>query len=124
MTNAPLISRLVEAKEGTRELSDEVLKVFGWNTIEAGPRGPATTKWLRPDNTGFVENRPDPTRNLQDAVALVPEGWNITIEIASFQNAAWLNKAGESVKSDYGTNRAPALSLCIAILKAMETEGG
>jgi len=58
------------------------------------------------------------TISLDAALKLVPEGWNITIEIASFQNAAWLHKDGETVRSDYGTKRAPALALCIAALKA------
>ena len=55
---------------------------------------------------------------LSAAMVLVPEGWNVNIEIASFQNAAWLHKTGETVKSDYGTNRPPALALSIASLKA------
>lgn len=66
-----LISRLEAATEGSRELSDECLLAMGW-TYKPDWCGHA---WRSPDESwvGF-DKRPDPTRNVQDAIDwMVPD---------------------------------------------------
>lgn len=70
-----LIQRLADGP-GSRELSDEVLLACGW---ERQKHGPMYFRWHSPNGRGFegtdIQYRPDPTRSVDDALALVPEGW-------------------------------------------------
>ena len=69
-TMTDLLSRLQQASEGSRELSDEMLLACGWKIGEG-------SWFIDPSGSKFLpDDRPDPTRSLDDAVALVPEGWN------------------------------------------------
>lgn len=64
-----LISRLQVAPAGSRELSDEVLLGMGWETKEAWGR----SYWVPPEGLARRPNdRPNPTRSLDDALALLP----------------------------------------------------
>ncbi len=120
MTTAPLISRLVEAKEGSRALSDEVLEALGYKMFQDWNGW----GWIAPDGTKHSPGlRFDPTRSLDDAVELVPEGWFWSV---SDIGEAWIGThlgPNQPIKYE-GKGATPALALVMAILKAMETEGG
>ncbi len=66
-SHAALISELEAAEEGSRKLSDEVLLALGWRIGE--PR----RAWAPNREFHFSDQIPDPSRNLQDGVNLVPE---------------------------------------------------
>ena len=110
MTTPTLIARLEEAPHGTRELSDEVLVACDCSQDKG---------------RGFF---PDPTRNLQDGVDLVPEGWlwrldgtNPTYPEADLWGPNWRTEREQEYISCGAAT--PALALVIAILKAMESAG-
>jgi len=113
MTNAALIAKLEKAEEGSRALSDAMLT--------------ACDAWER---TAVGEIFPDPTRNLQDAVDLVPERWGWLVEV--WQRAeSWaqiVQRPKNSVKPsgifEGAEAKSPALALSIAILKAVEAGDG
>ena len=75
-----LIKRL-QAGPGSRELSDEVLREFGWQTS----RRDGCTFWRGPDSNdpvwgvwNITNMQPDPSRNAQDALdVVVPDGWRV-----------------------------------------------
>ena len=71
-SNAALIEKLVEAKEGSRALSKGVLRALGYRMTADG-KG-----WMAA-NGSRISQKSDPSRNLQDAVDCVPEGlyWSI-----------------------------------------------
>lgn len=110
-----LITRLEQAKEGSRELSDEVLLALGWKT------GIGThadfTKFHAPDGSPASRDRPDPTTNLQDAVDLVPERHPWTLDSIGIVEMG--STTGKPVE---GIARTLALAMCIAILKVQEAE--
>jgi len=108
-----LIGALEAATEGSRELSDRVLMACGWvrkSVFEFTP----------PDRGGRnYDFCSDPTRNLQDAVDLVPTGWRWAVGVP------WKKKPFASVQgcSDSGppgacNGNTAALALCISILSA------
>jgi len=82
-----LATRLEQAPEGSRELSDEVLRAMGFT--QPIPEMPGVwhwpeSMWAKVDNdmvSGTFgprrSNRPDPTRSVDDALSLVPEGWGL-----------------------------------------------
>lgn len=121
-----LIARLEAATEGSRELSDEVLRACGWTTdwLAEGSLHPT---WHAPGcwPKGSIV-RPDVSRSLDDALALVPEGWRITVIGSTFTGSPsprwrWLfQRFGLSGGEPYGEAATPALALCAAILRAME----
>jgi len=119
-----LISELEKAKEGSRELSDEVLLMCGWSyrPNRYGPGGPqwgGGGLWTNPLGIGTAasDSRPSPTESLDAALPLVPErcwaegtlGSPSYIEIHNPKIYAEIGK---------GEGATPALALCIAALKA------
>ena len=118
MTNAPLISRLEEAKEGSRELSNMILLALGWR--ERGGRARFLTHFaVSPDGAEIPwGDHPDPSRNLQAAVDLVPEGLPWDMESAGIVEMGTDNGPVEGIAA------TPALALCVAIIKAMEAGDG
>ena len=121
-----LVSTLKAATEGSRELSDEVLLAHGWTTEEGwwwGPHG----EELTPETAA---ERPDPTRSIDDGVALVPEGrgWSIVNLGARWPkpNSCYhasvdLPRAPAPAPMAVGGEAAiPALALSIAALRAQE----
>ena len=109
MTNAALISELEASPEGTRALSDKMLT--------------ACDAWER---TAVGEIFPDPTRNLQDAVDLMPEGCGYVVSDGDWSTArasvGWKNTSVAFDAPKFDVRAAtPALALVIALLKAMET---
>lgn len=129
MTNAALIARLEKAKEGTRALSDEVLRASGWTTQPGWNDG---TNWISPDGSEHgdsADSRPDPTTSLDDAVALVPEGlywsigWHTSTGNLLAKSVLWPPGPWPGPNEGWrGEHKEPAMSFSIAILKAMETE--
>ena len=107
-----LIPKLEAAPEGSRELSDEVLLAFGWTHDGE--------YWLDANNTNRCkfDAALDPTRSIDDIVALVPEGWFGEIRFGKIA-WAWLRLGeGDLIRAyDIAT---PALALCIACLEAQE----
>jgi len=125
MTNAALIARLVEAKEGSRALSDEVL-------VALGMTGKGTLRrkdWDATGKTHIYVGRYDPTGNLQDAVDLVPTGYGYVVSDGDWSTArasvAWKNTSVAFASPKFDVRApTPALALSIAILKAMEAGDG
>jgi len=117
-----LITRLEQTQEGSRELSDEVLLACGWKKRETiawevdiddyGDDKPVIL-WLTPDGLNSQYPPPDPTRNLQCAVDLVPEreGTN---------KAAFLHGVMFQLHIGDIPDKKLAISVCIALLKAKE----
>ena len=129
-SHAALIAELEQEKEGSRALSDEVLRALGWITVVVGGH----EIWNSPDGKLRLAaqfDRPDPTQNLQDA-ADEAERCSYDWEVGK-----WIQSAGKIVGDAQvwpsgdddalptgGKAWSPALALSAAILKAMETEGG
>ena len=113
-SHAALIARLEKAKEGNRELSDQVLLALGLT----GKDGLRRKDWDARGKAYLYTRRYDPTRNLQDAVDLVPEGrwWSVGSSQTGF--VVCLDNRTDS---EYG--KTPALAFCVAILRAVEAEG-
>lgn len=115
-----LIERLEKAEAGSRELSDEVLKLLGYKCVsEENP--PWYTSVLMEPNGDFPchwQDRPCPTTSLDAALALVPEGW---AALASTEGNAsvWQRDIHGRMRAAHQAGAStPALALCIAILKA------
>lgn len=115
MELAEIIAKL-KATEGPDRTLDEAIEMAVHPMLATLPRT-EIGGWMHPTH-GMVAPPQHYTASLDAALMLVPEGYNTSIEIASFQNAAWVQKHGEPVRSDYGTKRAPAIALCIAALGA------
>lgn len=106
---ADLAARLEAATEGSRELSDEVLVACGW-TVDPG------LFWRKPDGWHCHDDAPDPTRSVDDSIALIGERrWYIA---ASARD----DMGGYFVQVGKPTAHAatPALALCAAIVKGVE----
>ena len=128
-SHAGLIAKLEQSPKGSRELSDAVLvavrpNLWGWlicpqlgDVLEG--------KSLRKPTADM----PDPTRDLQDAVDLVPSKWGWSIEDTG-GGLVYLKKKipgehGHLILAEIdGGRRSPPIGMCIAILKAMETGDG
>jgi len=120
----------LEAGPGSRELSDRVLVALGWRECaEDAPGYPdgTLTIWRRPDSSICRTARPDCSRNLQDAVDLVPDGMFGSVQFgcerlpATDTNVAELcglkdGRYGPLCEAEAPT---PALALCIAILRSI-----
>ena len=120
-----LITKLEAATEGSRALSDEVLLTCGWQRSNHQDR--RSCYWTSPDGRTH-SRRPDPTRSLDDAVTLVPEGWLWSVGVQNTHKrtgpSAFIWKP--DVKAQFIEAATPALALCIAALKArlVQAEAG
>lgn len=77
---AALIAKLEAATGGSRELSDEILRFRGWTS-----RGSPAVLWFAPNKQSWKKGRPDPTRSIDDALALhrlTDLGWRGLLESA------------------------------------------
>lgn len=110
--NPHLLEQLQNATEGSRQLDQAIWEFIG----RPGDDDPRMYAFEHGDCPLHY------TTNLQDAVPLKPEDASLTLEIAPFQNAAWLKVPDMPVCSDHGTNRPIALVVCIAIIKSKEAE--
>ena len=120
MTNAALISELVDAKEPSRALSDEVLLALGWTCRN----GRWCRDWDAPGKPYLRARRYHPTGNLKDIADLVPEGewWSLSVNLDDREICE--AEVGGCSGDNQGLAPTPALALSISILKAMETEDG
>lgn len=105
----------LEAGPGSRELSDRVLVAVGY-------RKTSCYGWTRPDGSWPENPSLDPSRNLQDAVDVVPAfmGWDIEKENESEFMAGVSNGQPElgPLCNGWASAPTPALALCIAILRS------
>lgn len=117
---ADLITDL-ERGPGSRELSDQVLMALGAVTREYYEG--FKTPWFYYDKKGhmiYEDKRPDPTRNLQDAVNLVPND----LHLECYADGDFWVYACEGHPVGYGSNNEQdACGLCIALLRAAQTKG-
>ena len=124
VTNTALIAKLEKAPEGSRALSDEVLLALGWTQYRMPNWKAGRLAWKKPDGRGAGPEAADPTRNLQDVVDLVPEGWFWRVGVYSNRRPSAIITKADGVpptKWSYAPDAAtPTLALCIAILRAME----
>lgn len=134
MTLPELIAELERAEEGSRELSDKVLLAAGWQRLTKGAaKQPGDTGWRMPDGAPLYSTHPhlfgapDPTRSLDAALTLVPEGWIWRCDGGSGSGFAVIGKP--TAKGNFGLPHkycagamTPALALCIASLRAREEE--
>lgn len=121
-----LITKLESAQEGSRALSKGVFRLLGYRMMADG-KGWMASNGLR------ISQKADPTRNLQDAVDLVPEGWLVSIsqDINERWHCSLINRCADEDDLDniYEEVRAlhvptAPLGICIAILKTMEAADG
>ncbi len=103
MTNAALIAELESAQEGSPALDVAVYAALGHDLLVPIPCC---------------------TTDLQAAVGLVPEEmtWGVGWDWEIVGPWAYVGPANQTRMGRYG--RSPALAMCIAILKAMETGDG
>ena len=125
MAEQTLIERLTAAKEGTRELSDEVLLARGWTITK--DRGPQAL-YISPGNDPPVYQvyAPDPTRSLDDWKRwCVPEGLTWGVSNRRSGEGVWTATIEkDSYYEFYSRALTPALALCIAGMKAREAGSG
>ena len=119
-----LIRDLEAATEGSRELSDRVLLACGWAVHKASELTP--TWFVDPTGKRHIHSLSqglrvgtltDPTRSLDDALALVPEddehaNWRQIIQSAFI--------IMQTVWAEPYTLKLFILAVCIAVLKAQE----
>ncbi len=129
MTNAALIAKLEQAQEGSRELDAHICCAMSTED------GPFFNPFLGEDGSWYVQagiggwqmkhgDFPHYTTNLQAAVDLVPEGYGAISLSITEQTYHPENKCrvtwGHPYFAVFGAT--PALALCVAILRALETE--
>ena len=86
MTRDELIAELEAATDGSRELSDAVLRACGWY-IAALADGKSTPSWRRPNSSYVPGARPDPTRSIYDALSLASSRWELNEMFLAWGNA-------------------------------------
>lgn len=110
-----LIERLQEATEGSREFD-----------VEIGEFLDIEPSWY--DSYGYGDPAKDAPRehahystSIDAALTLVPEGWQGSMDIGmsqgKFEAQLWL----DNIREVFGHAHTPALALCAAILKALES---
>lgn len=117
---ADLIARLETAPGPDRALDIEI-----WDTVEAWPKEPTLPDWRTAPNGRPVHAAlfaPNYTGSLDDAMALIPEGWFIDLHDWRWcEDPRWNAHVVPRGVSDVTTNgRAPtaAPAVCAAALKA------
>lgn len=100
-----LIAKLEAATEGSRELDLEI-----WNGIERQPL-------VDGENGATVANY---TASIDAALTLAPEGWDFDVSSMEGKSSAHVSRPVAFNKwfSNLGQGGTPALSICIAALKA------
>ncbi|QTC87920.1 hypothetical protein [Brevundimonas pondensis] len=122
-----LIARLEAAEVGSRELGHDVLLSLGWHRDQIGNFYGPLYQWSSPDRSphfisGDEDKLPNPAISLDAALALAERvlpgfTWRVQRHTSGmFDAALWADPDDNYV--GYGRTPSPALSLCIAILKA------
>ncbi len=120
-SHAALIAELEKAEEGTRELSEEVLRALGWTRLKTDHA------MLMRDPDGVARTMPHVTFNLQDIL-------NHTLECSYIELHIELPMDGcdtvctaiiriDNETRHVGTSATAALALSAANVKAREAEG-
>ena len=130
-----LITKLEAATEGSRELDEKVLRAVGWfTTDEDAPGYPdgTLTIWHKPNGEALTILRlPQPTRSIDAALTLVPEGWlwsvhkgcdhyGMPIDQSLERYSAEVGECLERMRAKWYWAATPALALNIAVLKARQ----
>lgn len=125
-----LMAQLEAAREGSRELSDQVLLAVGWFVDTMTVQGCGVKEveiWCCPDGAGAgsyeTARRPNPTRNVQDAIdCVVPAkcSWEVRENKFTNEGHAWVYDPNDNELRTYGKSTVPALAFCIACLRAQE----
>ena len=138
------MTNLETATVGTRELDDEVLLACGWRTLTSEEMRAQDIDvyyqdfWIRPEDeaTGKISKPLSPSRSVDDALMLVPEGYGWSVKVGgrnenevggiTYEGRVWLfwNEGDNPLSKGSGSVHAfaatPALALCAAILKAAQ----
>lgn len=109
-----LIEELERVSVGSRALSDEVLKAHGWRRFIGDSGIPSKFWWQSP--SGDKRLQPDPARSVDDAIALLLDGWDGEVGLRGGYARLW--PVGESTPEVTSEAAAPALALSAAILRA------
>jgi hypothetical protein len=124
--NTALIAEMEAAEKGSRELSDRVLLALGYAFV------PSKNVWRRPGDDMDYGGWLDPSESIDDALAMLPEGWRWRLELC--RDGAFLahlfhpnptrhhiaTGSGEGTKIMRGPNLCCVA--CAAILKAKEAD--
>lgn len=118
-----LLARLA-AGPGSRELSDEVLLALGAKRSVIGNFHGPIYAWRVGEKSYTESDYPDPTRSVDDALALVPEGWTVA-RMVEQDDKSWfvelrkgfLTSYGDVVLTDRNRNLSLPRAICLAILK-------
>ena len=114
-----LLQRLHAAPSGSRELDLAVFEALGWKWRPNPIRG----FLLLPD--GSLAPDIAPTRSVDDALSLVPEGWwRKLVQHNDGHGYASIGPTAETAKFRCEHAATPALALCIAILLSREVQDG
>jgi len=111
-----------------RKLSDEVLVAAGW---ESGGLHGGLLFWYSPATGHAFEDgqQPDPARDLNAIVALVPEGYEVTMNFGTVDGKPYADaRLGRDILGEDDWPRAaaatPALALSAALVRAAGTGEG
>jgi hypothetical protein len=119
-----LAQRLEAAQEGSRELSDEVLLLFGWTRDNPGLLSPSgdyhTYTEYGCDNYSCPVG-PCPTTSLDACKALMPEGWSYAVSHDAEEPAsAGMLQCGSIAFQCVAAT--PELAWCAALVRANAQE--
>lgn len=119
---ADLIARLKAAPEGSRELSDQILRAVGWETKTTDDGvywRHGDSSWTRDD-----PDRPHPSCSIDDGqVHVLPEGWDWTLDSQGgcevYRDVPPGSLPGDPSSKYVDADAAtPELAFCIASLRA------
>ena len=133
-----LTADLEKAPEGSRDLSDRMLLANGWIKNPPGIRGIGW--WQLPNGKHLHQSRlPDPSRSVDAALQLVPEGWDWMLfsngVARLYRNGPEFGEVCRSLANNetprppqdkhVGASESgdPALALCAAICRALMESG-
>jgi hypothetical protein len=126
---AALIQRLQDASEGSRELDFAIFAALGTHVLEKRNRDqkawwyPSTGDGLRISNEPwgyYYGSIPRFSTSIDAALTLVPEGLGLAIFRAKVGGASRVELENITGHEFFAEAATPALSLCIAALKALD----
>lgn len=103
LETAQLLEDLANAAEGDRELSNRVLLEFDWSShldhVRRGEMWEGGYAWKRPSGSPVLfEDLPDPTRSLEDAMALAKDATEIIFALKDAMREAVMAQDQEFVQ--------------------------
>lgn len=116
-----LLEEILQAEEGSRNLSDRYLLALGWQGIEPNRSGIIAAHWTNPSGQDIPQGlRPDPTRNLQDAIDSLLKGWTWGLASAVRSSPAVSSVGNQDAGKEsiqVASAATPQLAMCAANLK-------